>query len=131
MNFDFFDFLDLCGNALNLFNGGSSDSIHYDLSDKKKKRKYVFEKISAVLYLISAVLFFFVFRNPTVSGNYTRSVAIASVSGFAVSVVIFFVIYLLGKYYFKSVFQWLFFSLSVTTLCVSVCLLIYFKSGIF
>ncbi|WP_263603769.1 branched-chain amino acid ABC transporter substrate-binding protein [Chryseobacterium sp. PET-29] len=130
MNFDFFDFLDLCGNALNLFNGGSSDSIHYDLPDKKK-RKYVFEKISAVLYLISAVLFFFVFRNPTVSGNYIQSVAIASVLGFAVSVVIFFVLYLLGKYYSKSVFQWLFFSLSVATLCVSVFLWIYFKSGIF
>ena len=130
MNFDFFDFLDLCGNALNLFNGGSSDPIHYDLPDKKK-RKYVFEKISAVLYLISAVLFFFVFRNPTVSGNYIQSAAIASVLGFAVSVVIFFVLYLLGKYYFKSVFQWLFFSLSVATLCVSVFLWIYFKSGIF
>ncbi|SMP33316.1 branched-chain amino acid ABC transporter substrate-binding protein [Chryseobacterium profundimaris] len=131
MNFDFFDFLDLCGNALNLFNGGSSDPIHYDLPDKKKKRKYVFEKISAVLYLISAGLFFFVFRNPPVSGNYIQSVAIALVLGFAVSVVIFFVLYLLGKYYFKSVFQWLLFSLSVATLCVSVFLWIYFKSGIF
>lgn len=131
MNFDFFDFLDLCGNALNLFNGGSSDAIHYDLPDKKKEKKYVFEKISAVLYLISAVLFFFVFKNPCVSENYIQSVAIVSVLGFTVSLIIFFVLYLLGKYYFKSVFQWLFFSISVISLWVSVFLWMYFKSGIF
>jgi glucan phosphoethanolaminetransferase (alkaline phosphatase superfamily) len=131
MNFDFFDFLDLCGNVLNLFNGGSSDSIHYDLPDKKKERKYVFEKISAVLYLISAVLFFFVFRNPPDSGNYIQSVAIVSVLGFAVSLVIFFVLSVFEKYYFKSVFQWLFFSISVISLCVSVFLWVYFKSGLF
>lgn len=129
MNFDFFDFLDLCGNVLNLFNGGSSDSIRYDLPDKKKKRQYVFEKISAVLYLISAVLFFFVFRNPPVSGNYMQSILIASLLGFAVSVVIFFVLYLLGKYYFKSVFQWLFFSLSVVSLCISVMLIFILNQG--
>ena len=131
MNFDFFDFLDLCGNILTLFNGGSSDSIHYDLPDKKKERKYVFEKIRAVLCLISAVLFFFVFRNPPVSVNYMQSILIASLLGFVVSVVIFLVLYLFGKYYFKSVFQWLFFSLSVVSLCISVMLMIYFKSGMF
>lgn len=131
MNFDFFDFLDLCGNVLNLFNGGSSDTIRYDLPDKKKERKYVFEKISTVLYLISAVLLFFVFKNPTVSDNYIQAVVIASVLGFAVSLIIFFVLYLFGKYYFKSIFQWLFFSLSVVSLWVSVFLWVYFKSGIF
>ncbi len=131
MNFDFFDFLDLCGNVLNLFNGGSSDSIHYDLPDKKKERKYVFEKISTVLYLISAVLLFFVFKNPPVSDNYIQAIVIVSVLGFAVSLIIFFVLYLFGKYYFKSIFQWLFFSLSVVSLWVSVFLWVYFKSGIF
>lgn len=113
MNFDFFDFLDLCGNALNLFNACSSDSIHYDLPDKNKERKYIFEKISTVFYLISVILFFFVFKNPPVSGNYIQSVAIVSVLGFAVSLVIFFVLSVFEKYYFKSVFQWLFFSISV------------------
>lgn len=131
MNFDFFDFLDLCGNVLNLFNGGSSDTIRYDLPDKKKERKYVFEKISTVLYLISAVLLFFVFKNPTVSDNYIQAIVIVSVLGFAVSLIIFFVLYLFGKYYFKSIFQWLFFSLSVVSLWVSVFLWVYFKSGIF
>lgn len=130
MNFDFFDFLDLCGNAINLFNGGSSDAVDYDLADKKE-RKYVFEKISAVLYLISAVLFFFVFKNPAASENYIQAFVIASVLGFAVSLIIFFVLYLLGKYYFQSVFQWLFFSISVISLWVSVFLWMYFKSGIF
>ncbi|SHF45007.1 hypothetical protein [Chryseobacterium takakiae] len=131
MNFDFFDFLDLCGNVLNLFNGGSSDTIRYDLPDKRKERKYVFEKISTILYLISAVLFFFVFKNPPVSDNYIQAFVIASVLGFSVSLIIFFVLYLFGKYYFKSIFQWLFFSLSVVSLWVSVFLWVYFKSGIF
>lgn len=131
MNFDFFDFLDLCGNVLNLFNGGSSDAIEYDLPDKRKERKYVFEKIGTVLYLISAILFFFVFKNPPVSDNYIQAIVIVSVLGFAVSLIIFFVLYLFGKYYFKSIFQWLFFSLSVVSLWVSVFLWVYFKSGIF
>lgn len=130
MNFDFFDFLSLCGDFLSLFNGGSSDTIHYDLPDKKKEINYVFEKISTVLYLISAVLFFFVFKNPPVSDNYIQAFVIASVLGFAVSLIIFFVLYLFGKYYFKSVFQWLFFSISVISLWVSVFLWVYFKSGI-
>jgi glucan phosphoethanolaminetransferase (alkaline phosphatase superfamily) len=130
MNFDFFDFLSLCGDFLSLFNGGSSDTIHYDLPDKKKERKYVFEKISTVLYLISAVLLFFVFKNPPVSDNYIQAVVIASVLGFAVSLIIFFMLYLFGKYYFKSIFQWLFFSISVISLWVSVFLWVYFKSGI-
>ena len=131
MNFDFFDFLDLFGNTLNLFNGGSSDAVDYDLPEKRKERKYVFEKISAVLYLISAVLFFLVFKDPIISDNYTQSVVVASILGFVVSLVIFFVLYVFEKYYFKSVFQWLLFSISVISLWVSVFLWMYFKSGIF
>lgn len=98
---------------------------------KKKERKYVIEKISTALSAFSAVFFFFVFRNPPVSDHYIQSLVVISILGLAVSLVIFFVLNVLEKYYFKSVFQWLFFSLSVVSFCISVILWIYFKSGMF
>lgn len=132
MNFDFFDFLSICGNVLNLFFGSSSGSTNYNhIPEKKKERKYVIEKISTALSAFSAVFFFFVFRNPPVSDHYIQSLVIISILALAVSLVIFFVLNVLEKYYFKSVFQWLFFSLSVVSFCISVILWIYFKSGMF
>lgn len=130
MNFDFFNLLDVCNNALNLLSDGSSGVTRLS-KHKKKKTKYGKEKISAVLYLFSAVFFFLVLRDPAVSENYIQSVIIGSVLGLAVSLVIFFILHVLEKYYFKSIFQWLFFSLSVVSFCISGILLIYFESGIF
>lgn len=132
MNFDFFDFLSICGDVLNLFFGSSSGATNYNhIPEKKKERKYVIEKISTALSAFSAVFFFFVFRNPPVSDHYIQSLVVISILGLAVSLVIFFVLNVLEKYYFKSVFQWLFFSLSVVSFCISVILWIYFKSGMF
>jgi hypothetical protein len=130
MNFDFFDLLDTCGNALDLLSNSSSGATKFT-RNKKKKTKYVTEKISAVLYLFSAVFFFLVFRNPPASDTYVQSVVVASILGFAVSLVIFFILNVLEIYHFRSVFQWLFFSLSLVSFCISFVLWIYFKSGIF
>lgn len=132
MNFDFFDLLDIGSNALNLLSDGSSGSTRFTRNkNKKKKTKYVTEKISIVLYLFSTVFFFLVFRDPPVSDTYVQSFVIVSILGFAVSLVIFFILNVLETYHFKSVFQWLFFSLSVVSFCISVILWIYFNSGIF
>lgn len=130
MSFDFFDLLNTCGNALDLLSDGSSGATNFT-RNKKKKTKFIREKISAVLFLFSAVFFFLVFKNPPVSDTYVQSVMVASILGFAVSLMIFFIINLLETYHFKSVFQWLFFSLSVVSFCISVILWIYFNSGIF
>ncbi|SEM42047.1 hypothetical protein SAMN05421856_103124 [Chryseobacterium taichungense] len=124
MNFDFFDLLDI---GSNLLNSGTTRFTR----NKKKKTKYVREKISLILYFFSAVFFFLVFRNPLISENYMQSVVIGSVLGLAVSLVVFFVLHVLEMYYFKNAFQWLFFSLSVVSFFISVILWIYFKSGIF
>lgn len=130
MSFDFFDLLDTCGNALDLLSDSSPGATKFT-RNKKKKTKYVTEKISIVLYLFSAVFFFLVFKKPPVSDTYVQSVVIVSILGFAVSLVIFFILNVLETYHFKSVFQWLFFSLSVVSFCISVILWIYFNSGIF
>lgn len=130
MNFDIFDLLDTCSNALNLLSDGYSGATRFT-RNKKKKVKFVREKIGAVLFLFSAVFFFLVFKNPPVSDIYVQSVVVASILGFAVSLVIFFMMNVLETYHFKSVFQWLLFSLSVVSFCISLVLLIYFRSGIF
>ncbi len=124
MNFDFFDLLDI---GSNLLNSGTTRFTR----NKKKKTKYVREKISLILYFFSAVFFFLVFRNPLISENYMQSVVIGSVLGLAVSLVVFFVLHVLEMYYFKSAFQWLFFNLAVVSFWVSVILWVYFRSGIF
>lgn len=88
MNFDIFNLLDICSNALDLLSDGSSGATRFT-RNKKKKAKFVREKISTVLFLFSAVFFFLVFKNTPVSDTYVQSVVVASILGFAVSLVIF------------------------------------------
>lgn len=123
MNFDFFDLLNLCIELLNLDFGNSSHA--------RKKRKYVTEKVSVFLYTLSAVLVFLMIKNPLSSEYSVQSVLLVSSSGLIISLIIFGILYFLNKYYFKNVFQWLFFSFSVLSFCITAFLWGYFSSGIF
>ncbi|MCW3161194.1 branched-chain amino acid ABC transporter substrate-binding protein [Chryseobacterium oryctis] len=132
MNWDFFDFFGFIGDVLNVLSGSSSSSkVSYDDKHTKRKTKYLTEKISVISLLISTVLLFFVFKTPLPSENYVQTIVVASLIGLATSMLVFFILYVLGKYYFKSIFQWLFFSFSMILFFVSLIFYIYFKSGIF
>ncbi len=133
MKWDIFEILGLIGDALNTFGSNSSLSdLNYDEKSKiNKKTKYFTEKVSLLFLLISAVLSFFVFKDPLLSENYVQILVVASLIGLAISFSLFFILYTLEKYYFKSVIQWLFFSFSTILMAISVVLCVYLKSGIF
>jgi len=100
-------------------------------SHTRKKRKYVTEKVSVFLYVLSAVLVFLMIKKPLSSEYSVQSVLLVSSSGLVISLLIFVILYFLNKYYFKNVFQWLFFSFSVLSFCITFVLWGYFSSGIF
>ncbi|MDO3427194.1 branched-chain amino acid ABC transporter substrate-binding protein [Chryseobacterium sp. APV1] len=132
MNWNFLDILDIVFDALELFGSNSSSDLSYHEKPKnEKKKKYFTEKVSAVFLFSSGVLFFFVFKDPLSSEKYVQTLIVASLIGVAISFLLFFVLHSLEKYYFKSVFQWLFFSVSVMSFFISLVLWIYFKSGLF
>lgn len=133
MKLDFLEVLGVVGDMLNLL---ASNSYSSDLSDdnkpvKKKRTKYFTIKVSMGFILISSVLLFFVFKDPLPAENYVQTIVVCSLIGLAISLIFFFLMYILEKYYFKSVFQWLFFSCSVILFFVSLVLCVYFESGIF
>lgn len=133
MSWDFLDIFDILTDVLDLL-GNTSTSAETGYGQKarvKKKTKYLTEKISTVLLLFSSVLLFFVFKNPLPAENHTQTLIIGSLTGLAISLIFFFILYLLQKYYFKNVFQWLYFSSSFVMFCISMVFCIYFKSGIF
>jgi hypothetical protein len=131
MNFDFFDGLGFIGDLLSFF-GSLPDSKSFDDKKKlKKKSKYIVEWWSGSLLLLSAILFFFVFKYPLPAENFVQTVIICSIIGFAISFVVFFALYHLGLYYFKSLFKLLLLSCSVIFFSISLVVCIYFKSVIF
>jgi hypothetical protein len=139
---DFFDLLDTLFSVSGLFQSGSESSrskadrksLHYDEKPQKKeskRSKYFTEKVSAVALVLAAFYFFIVFKDPLPAQNYTQTLVIASLIGVGVSFLVFFVLYVLELYYFKSLFKLLLFSGSVITFFISAVLYIYFKSGLF
>ncbi|MCU7615917.1 branched-chain amino acid ABC transporter substrate-binding protein [Chryseobacterium sp. PBS4-4] len=131
MNFDFFDGLGFIDDLLSFF-GSSSDFKSFNEKEKsKKKSKYMVEWWSGSLLLLSAILIFFVFKNPLPAENFTQTLIVCSMIGLVISFVVFFALYHLGLYYFKSLFKFLLFSSSQILFVVSVVLVVYFKSGIF
>ncbi|WEK69987.1 MAG: branched-chain amino acid ABC transporter substrate-binding protein [Candidatus Chryseobacterium colombiense] len=133
MNWGFFEILGLIGDVLNAFgsNSSSSDLNYNEQSKVKKKTKYLTEKVSAAFLLISAFLLFFVFKDPLPAENYVQTLLVTSLIGLAISLLLFFLLYILEFYYFRNVFQWLFFSLSTILVFISAVLYIYFDSGMF
>lgn len=131
MPFDFFDGLELFDNLLSFF-GSFSDSKFFSEKEKsKKKSKYIVEWWGGSLLLVSAILFFFVFKNPLPTENFTQTLIICSIIGLVISFVVFFALYHLGLYYFKSLSKLLLLICSIILFSVAIVLLIYFKSGIF
>lgn len=131
MNWNFLDVFDVLTDVLDLLGNTSSESSCEQKALVKKKRKYLTEKISAVLLLFSIVLLFFVFKNLLPAENYIQTLMVGLLIGVVISLIFFFILYLLERYYFENVFQWIFFSGSAVLFCISLVFCIYFKSGIF
>jgi RsiW-degrading membrane proteinase PrsW (M82 family) len=130
------NFFDGLGDILNgldlLLNSSSSLRMNYNKkAEKKKKTKYFTEKVSASFIVAAVVLLFFVFKDPLPEENYLQTLIIISLIGVAISGVLFFLLYVLELYYFKSLFKLLLFSTSVILFFISLVSFIYFKSGLF
>jgi len=131
------DLLEALGNILNvldLFASSSSSSARINYNDqptKKKKTKYLTEKISTGFIVAAVVLLFFVFEDPLPEKNYLQTLIVISLIGTAVSSVLFFLLHVLELYYFKNLFKLLLFSSSVILFFISLVLCIYFRSGLF
>lgn len=131
MPFNFFDGLGIIGDLLG-FLGNSSDSVSINEKEKSTKNSKSFvEWLSGSLFLLSAILFFLVFKDPLPPKNLPQTLIVCSIIGLVVSFVVFFVLYHLGLYYFKSLFKLLLFSGSVIIFSAAVIFLIYFKSEMF
>ncbi|MDQ1095468.1 MULTISPECIES: branched-chain amino acid ABC transporter substrate-binding protein [Chryseobacterium] len=132
MPFDFFDALSFFSDFLNLLgNTSSSSGPVRDEEYVEKKPRYIKEIISIRFILISAVLIVLVFKDPLPGAHYIRALAVISFIGIAISCILFFILYMVGKYYFTNVFQWLLFSGSFMLFCISSGWCLYFKSGWF
>lgn len=130
------DFIEILENVLNLINlfPGSSSTDRVNADDKpaeKKKSKYFTEKVSGCFIVGAAILFFFVFKDPLPAEKYTQTLIVTSLIGTAVSGLLFFLLYVLKLYYFKSFFKLLFFSSSVILFFISLVMGVYFRSGVF
>ncbi|KFF20953.1 hypothetical protein [Chryseobacterium sp. JM1] len=127
------DLLETLGNVLDVASSSSSSArLNYNSkTSKKKKSKYFTEKVSAGLIAVAGVLLFFVFKDPLPAENYTQTLIVASLIGTVISGILFFLLYLMEFYYFKSFFKLLFFSGSVILFFISLVLCVYFKSGVF
>ncbi|MCJ7935312.1 MAG: branched-chain amino acid ABC transporter substrate-binding protein [Chryseobacterium sp.] len=133
MSWNFFDGVEMLLDGLSLL-GSNSDTPkrRHGHSPKKEqgKGKYT-EKVSAVCIAAATVLFIIVFKDPLPPEHYIQTLMVASLIGTAISFVLFFVLYVLGHYYFKNFFKLLLFSSSVILFSVSAVLYIYFKTGLF
>lgn len=97
----------------------------------KKKDRHFTEKVSAGFILVSAVLFFVVFHKPLPIGDQTTALVVSSLIGTAISALLFFLLNLMGLYYFKSIFRLLLFSGSVIAFFIALVMCVYYKSGVF
>lgn len=124
MSWNFLEVFDIIVDALKLFSSSdpsgstSSDrkSLNYDEKPQKKeskKSRYFTEKISVVALVLAAFWLFIVFKDPLPIRNYTKILVIASLIGVGISLLVFFVLYVLELYYFKTLFNLLFFSCSI------------------
>ncbi len=142
MSWNFFDLLDTLFSVSGLFQSGSTSSrlssdrksLNYDEKPQKKeskRSKYFTEKVSALALVLATFSFFIVFKDPLPVQNYAQTLVVASLIGTGISLIVFFILYVLELYYFKTLFKLLLFSCSVIAFFVSAVLYIYFRSGFF
>jgi len=127
MPFDFLDGLNIIGDLLNFGSSlSSSSTLNHDKKPHKKSR-YKIELWSGSFLLMASILYFFVFKNPLPKENLVQTILLCALAGFAFSFMVFFSLYHLNLFYFKSVWKFLLFTISFLLLAISVVLMIYFK----
>lgn len=131
MPFDFLDGLEVLVEFLSFGSSSKSSSDSEKNTKPSKKSKYTTELWSGSFLVIASILYFIVFKDPFPEENYVQSVLICTLIGFAISFILFFSLYHLGLFYFKSLFKLILFSSSVILLLISFVLFMYYQSGIF
>ncbi|MBD3905283.1 branched-chain amino acid ABC transporter substrate-binding protein [Chryseobacterium sp. Ch-15] len=131
MPFNIFDGLDALVDLLTLDFSKNSSSKSADTKKSSKKSKYTTELWSGSFLAIASILYFIVFKDPLPEENHLQTVLICILIGFLISFVLFFSLYQLGLFYFKSLFKLLLFSFSSVLFIISVVFIVYFKSEIF
>jgi|GEM_PF-4211046 hypothetical protein len=131
MPWDFLEILDVASDAVELLSNGTPDFKKDESLIKKKKSKYVMEKISLVLTSISCGLLFWVLKDPLLVQNPFQSIIIAILIGVFIASTVCLAIYFLESFSFKSFFSMLFFCASVIAFFTASVLCLYFKSGLF
>ncbi|MGO4707927.1 branched-chain amino acid ABC transporter substrate-binding protein [Chryseobacterium sp. 2TAF14] len=125
MPFDWFDGLDLLADFLTL--DSSKKSGKNAKTKYSKKSKYTTELWSGSFLVIASILYFIVFKNPLPELHFTQTLLICALIGFVISFVVFFALYHLQLFYFKSLPKLLLFSISFILLMISTVLVVYFK----
>ncbi|WP_265427430.1 branched-chain amino acid ABC transporter substrate-binding protein [Chryseobacterium sp. YIM B08800] len=131
MPFDLFDGLEVLVEFLSFGSSSKSSSGSEKNATNSKKSKYTTELWSGSFLVIASILYFIVFKDPFPEENYIQSALICILIGFAISFILFFSLYHLGPFYFKSPFKLILFSSSVILLLISFVLFMYYQSGIF
>lgn len=139
MSWNIFDIFCSALDLLDILSSGSSSSsdkisLNYDEhspSRKLKTAKSLRADVSLLCIPASAVLYFIVFKDPLPADNYGTTLVITSLIGVALSFLMFFIMNVLGLYYFKSIFRLLLFSGSVIAFFIALVMCVYYKSGVF
>lgn len=142
MSWNLLDVFGIIVDALGMLSSGSGpssstsdrNSLNYDekpIKKESKRSKYFTEKVSAVALVLAAFGLFIVFKDPLPVQNYTQTLVVACLIGTAISLLVFFVLYVLELYYFKTLLKLLLFSCSVIIFFISAVLYTYFRSGWF
>lgn len=119
MPFNIFDGLDALVDLLTLDFSKNSSSKSAVTKKSSKKSKYTTELWGGSFLLIASILYFIVFKDSLPKENYVQTVLICTLIGFLISFVLFFSLYQLGLFYFKSLFKFIFFNGSVILLVIS------------
>lgn len=127
MPFNLFDGLDTLINVLSMDFSSKFSNATTVKNKNSKITKYTTEILSGSFLAIASILFFMMFKSPSSEQNFTAAVMICSVIGLLISFVIFFALYQLGLFYFKSLFKLLLFSCSMVLQLISAALVIYVK----
>lgn len=131
MPFNIFDGLDALVDLLTLDFSKNSSSKSAVTRKSSKKSKYTTELWSGSFLAMASILYFIVFKDPLPEENYVQTLLVCTLIGFLISFVLFFSLYQLGLFYFKSLFKLLLFSFSSVLFTISVVLIVYYKSGLF
>lgn len=131
MPFNFLDGLDALVDLLTLDFSKNSSSKSAVTKKSSKKSKYTTELWGGSFLGMASILYFIVFKDSLPEEKYVQTVLICTLVGFLISFVLFFSLYQLELFYFKSLFKFIFLNGSVILLVISFVLFMYYKSGVF